>query len=304
MTELLRSALSHQLTLNRAHAFARAGDLDQAAALLDSLDAAGASTVVSLDLRARVYAQQGNYTEADKCWARVLLLEPANEDASAGRAAVARIAGGGRARPLVNAGRAAVLAAAVVGVAAVGGVVWVTSSGPAPVATASAEDARLQAEAQRDDLQRRLEAADATHQAESAQRSRDLDALAAKFAMPGVKVERREADVRLVFESGVFVSDADVARSAKPLLTEVGRRLAEVRAAPTVVGHAVAVVGGRTSGGSTVAFARAQAAAGYLAAGGKLPLTAFTLATADQAQGPFPDAARNRTVTLVLVPAA
>jgi molecular chaperone DnaK len=41
---------------------------------------------------------------------------------------------------------------------------------------------------------------------------------------------------------------------------------------------------------------------GYLARGGDGSLTAFTLATADQAQGPFPDAARNRTVTLLVVP--
>ncbi|WP_165034922.1 hypothetical protein [Candidatus Protofrankia californiensis] len=43
-------------------------------------------------------------------------------------------------------------------------------------------------------------------------------------------------------------------------------------------------------------------AVGYLTAGGRLPLTAFTLVSADQTQGPFPDAAHNHTVTLVITP--
>ena len=65
----------------------------------------------------------------------------------------------------------------------------------------------------------------------------------------------------------------------------------------------VAVPGGRTSGGSSVAHGRALRAAQQLADGSGLPLTAFTLVSADQADGPFPDAARNRTVSLLVTPA-
>ncbi|GAB2967214.1 tetratricopeptide repeat protein [Saccharothrix stipae] len=303
MTASLRSALSHHLTLDRAHTAAHAGDLDLAARLLDELDAAGAATPTSLDLRARVHAQRGELAEADRCWARVLLLVPDDEGATAGRDTIARVRAGHRARPLVHAGAATAAVAVVLGVALVGGAVWATSGdGPSapPVAAAPAPAGDQGAEVRR--LEQELAAATGARQQAVDQRSRDLDAIAAAFAMPGVLVERRTEDVRLVFEEGVFRSDAELAPGSWPLLAEVGRRLAGTRAATTVVGHVVAVAGGPTSGGSTVAWWRAQVAAEVLAEGGGLPLTAFTLTTADQSDGPFADAPRNRTVTVVLRP--
>jgi hypothetical protein len=71
----------------------------------------------------------------------------------------------------------------------------------------------------------------------------------------------------------------------------------------TVVGHVVAVPGGRIRGGSWVALARAQVVAARLAAESGLPLTSFTLRSADQTDGPHPWAARNRTVTLLIAAA-
>ncbi|SBW22741.1 hypothetical protein FDG2_3061 [Candidatus Protofrankia californiensis] len=133
-------------------------------------------------------------------------------------------------------------------------------------------------------------------------RARDLDAIAKGLALPGVSVERRAEDVRVVFETGLFPRNAEISRKGGSLLAEIGRRLAGMNVTTTVAGHAVAVPGGRTSGGAGVALDRARVAVGYLAAGGRLPLTAFTLVSADQAQGPFPDAPRNRTVTLVITP--
>ncbi|MEV4317765.1 hypothetical protein [Actinocrispum sp. NPDC049592] len=304
MTEL-RSALHDQLTLSRAHAAAYAGDLDLAMSLLGSIP----PTVASLDLKARVHAQRGEFSTADSCWIQVLSMESSDPDAKAGREAIARIIAGGRARPLVNAAQAAVVAAAVVATAVVGGVVWLSSSDRAPAAAApippQAHQDSNPLQAQVDELRQRLSAVDSERTAAAARHQQALDTLAARFAgIPGVRVERRADDVRLVFEAGVFWTEAEITTAARPLLTEIGARLADAHASVTIVGHAVAVAGGRTSGGSTVALARAQVAAGYLATGGKLPLTAFKLATADQSEGPFPDAPRNRTVTILLsVPA-
>jgi hypothetical protein len=308
MTESLRTALGRQLTLNRAHAAAHAGDLELAGRLLDELDAAGASTEASLDLRARVHAQQGNLPEADAFWARVLLLAPDDKDAQAGRDTIARIRAGRRARPLINISRVAAVGATTVGVALVSGVAWVASSqgDSAPRAAASSngrvtEVRRL--EQQVASLASARKAAEGARRAAAERRAQELASIAAAFRMPGVRVERRAVDVRLVFRAGVFLPDtAEFAPGSRPLLNKVGRRLARVKASTTVVGHSVAIAGGRTGGGSTVALWRAQIAAQALAASGKLPLTAFTLATADQSNGPFADAARNRTVTLVFRP--
>lgn len=105
-----------------------------------------------------------------------------------------------------------------------------------------------------------------------------------------------------MFDNGLFVGDSQISRAGAALLTDVGRRLAGSPTRTTVVGHVVAVPGGRTSGGSTVALDRAEVAVAHLAAGSGLPLTAFALVSADQSDGPFPDAVRNRTVTLVVAP--
>jgi hypothetical protein len=290
------STLHDRITLGQAHTAAWAGDLDRAARLLDDLDAAMASSPASLDLRARIHAQRGDLDDADVCWARVLLLHPENPEAAAGRATIARIRAGRPARPLLTAGRVAVLAAVLVTVVAADLVRIHYGDGDPPPATAAAPPDPAPAEIQR--LERQIAAA----QDQTRVRSRELDRIAATFTIPGVRAQRRATDVRLVFTDGLFRSGTDLARGSRPLLARVGRRLTGLRVSTTVVGHTVAFPGGRTSGGSPTAYARAQVAAQELATAAGLPLTAFTLATADQSAGPHPEAPRNRTVTLVLRP--
>ena len=313
MTGTLRSALDGRLTLVRARAAARAGDLDDAARLLDGLDAATAGTVPALDLRARVHAQRGDLAEADRCWATVLERDPDDADARAGRATIARIRGGRRPRPVLTPGRAVAAGAAALAAAVAAGLLGLPAGNDTPVARPSPARPSPAGPSQAgpssggpavpvSDVER-LRRTVASLEADRRAADRALDRLADAAAAPGVRIERRADHVRLVFTTGVFRTGTRLAPGAGPLLTGVGRRLAAARAVTTVVGHTVPVPGGRTRGGSTVAYARAQVAAQRLAAASGLPLTAFTLATADQSDGPYPDAARNRTVTLILRPA-
>lgn len=278
-----------ELALYRARTAAREGNLDEAVRLLAALDS---SSPAVLDLRARVHAQRGELDEADRCWARV-----STPEAAAGRAQLDRIRSGRRrARPVVTTGRVAA-AAVLVCTLAVGGVVWsLGDTSSPPPGTPSADRAQA--------LEQRLAVMERERAAAVAGRSEALDAIAASFTMPGVVVHRRDDDVQVVFDEGMFGGDsAVVALASVPLLQELGRRLATTPATMTVVGHSVTVPGGRTSGGAPIALDRAMAAAEQLAAGGGLPLTAFTLTTADQQAGPHPDPSRNRTVTLLLTPA-
>ncbi|MEV5895199.1 hypothetical protein [Nonomuraea fuscirosea] len=142
----MSDALRIRLTLDRARAAARNGDLDTALRLLDKLDPtaadapdqAGAGTgaaadpgsdgassaVVVLDLRARVHAQRGELAEADRCWAAVQELSPGDAAAAEGRRTIERIgAGRRRVRPLVRPGRSVLAAAAVTAVVLAGGAV-------------------------------------------------------------------------------------------------------------------------------------------------------------------------------------
>jgi len=299
--------LQVQLALYRARVAAREGKLEEALRLLDGVDGEQSSVAV-LDLRARLHAQRGEFAEADRCWARVQELAPDDRGAVEGRRMVEEIlAGRRRGRPLVTAGRAvvAVVACAVLA----GGAVVVFSGQPdlgaAPPVAGGTRVPQEDENARRvRALEDRLAAIDAERAAAAGRRAQALDAIAEKLAMPGVRVERRDGEVRVLVEQGVFGPDSTVpSRQGRVVLLELGRRLAELDARTTVVGYAVAVPGGPVSGGSLVALDRAQAAAGLLAEGGGLPLTAFTLVSGDQQDAPFPDTARNRTVTLLVAPA-
>lgn len=259
-------ALSLQLTVNRAHSAARAGDLDLAARLLDELDASGgldagpvgfakageaagaerATVVAALNLRAKVHAQRGEMAEADACWTRVEALAPDDPDAAAGRRTLAKIAAGRRhARPVVHTGRVAVVAAAlaatVAGVALVGGAVRLLSNdddggdrgdrASGSVAGSDTGSERLRAESRRaDELKQRLAAIEEGATADAERRDSTLDEVEKRLAMPGVEIRRHAEDVQLVFTTGVFPYDSVISAEGATALTEIGRRLSGLNA--------------------------------------------------------------------------
>lgn len=123
-----KAALERDLVLSRARSTARAGDLDEAARLLDELDAD--ESVDVLDLRARVHAQRGRLAEADACWTKVQALAPEHRGAAAGRKTIARITEHRRPfRPLVHPGWAMVAGVAVTCAVLIAGVGWAARSG-------------------------------------------------------------------------------------------------------------------------------------------------------------------------------
>ncbi|AVT32919.1 hypothetical protein C6361_29500 [Plantactinospora sp. BC1] len=301
-------ALSTDLALSRATAAARRGDLDAAAEILVALDG---DEPASLDLLARIRAQQGRWQEADECWAAVQAIDPGHEGAAEGRRAVAAIlAGDRRPRPVVPPVRLAAAGAVLVVAVAAGTVVVLPSLSASPparpaasVTTPAPETVALDAERRRAaELQGRLEQIEADRQAAAQALAARLDAIARGVTLPGVVVKRRPDTVEVYFRRGLFSRDAWLTSYGADVLADVGRRLPDLDVSVTVVGHSVPVPGGRTSGGSGTALSRARVAARELAEAGDLPLTAFTLRSADQSQGPFREPARNRTASLVLTP--
>lgn len=263
--------LAHEVRLAEAAELARGGDHAGALATLDLLPADHPGR---LDLVARVHAQRGAFAEAEAAWREVLRLRPDDPAARRGCAVIGRITAGRRLRrPVPLTGVAA--AAAVLGVA-----LWWP---PAEVAVhhGSPPHRPVVVQPVPDDAQ---------------------DVLTRTLATPDVVVERRAGGVSVMFGEGLFAPD-----STEP--TPRGRQVLERWAAVlagrdvrvTVLGHAVVVPGGPANGGSLVALARASAAAEVLAAAGGVPLTAFTVGSADQSDQPHPaDPARNRTVTLLV----
>ncbi|MBE1593330.1 hypothetical protein ACFPOI_21940 [Nonomuraea angiospora] len=324
MSDTLRA----QLTVNRARSAARAGDLATATRLLEALDVpdtadtvstAGDAAVAVLDLRARLHAQRGELAKADQCWAAVQALSPDDPGAAAGRRTIEAInAGRRRKRPLVHTGWLGVAAAAVAAVVLTAGIVVLVPGGQATrpgggeaAATSAtgeasgAEEARRRLaalEAERAAAGERRAAAEARRAEETARRKREVAAIARRLTMPGVLVHRHPQYVRVRFGTGLFPVDDKVSVAGAELLKGLGRRMAGMDAEITVVGHAVAVPGGRARDGSVLALARAVVAAAHLAEGGDLPRTSFKLVSGDQRAQPFRDDRRNRTVTLLIAP--
>jgi type VI secretion system protein ImpK len=301
------SDLRADVAISRAAAAARRGELDVAAELLADL-----TTPAALDLLARVHAQRERWEDADRCWARLQEDSPANLGAAEGRKAIAAIvAGNRRSRPLLGPGRVAVLTGVFVAALVAAGTVWwwpdrdvrPAVAAPTTQPTSTGQSTRLEEETRRaDELERRLAKLEADRKAAAARLNARLDEIARTVMMPGVTVHRQNASVRVLFTRGLFIRDDDLTTSGSALLTELGPRLTGTKV--TVVGHSVAQPGSPTHGGTRTALTRARVASQHLAAAGNLPLTTFTLTPADQSRGPFPDAPRNRTVTLLLTPAS
>ncbi|MFV2022538.1 tetratricopeptide repeat protein [Micromonospora sp. LOL_023] len=306
-TQLALQAPEATLAINRASAAARRGDLDEAARLLTAL---GTPESAALDLLARIRAQQGDWSAADELWSRVQRFDPDHPGAADGRRVVGAIlAGRRRRRPVASPGRVATAAGMLV-VAFAGGLVAVSGNGTAettqPTAVASpstVDPALVRSRNRADTLQRQLAEIEAAEAAAARRLADQVAAISRALTMPGLIVTRRSGTVEVYFSEGLFVRDTQLTSDDAEPLTAVGRRLGELDCSITVVGHSVPVPGGRTSGGSATALARARFAAMRLASASGLPLTAFTLRTADQPDNPFKEDARNRTVSLVLTPA-
>jgi type VI secretion system protein ImpK len=294
----VRSQLEQQLALSRAAESARQGDLDQAAAVLGTLDDAGPEV---LDLLARIAAQQKRWADADRYWSKVQETRPDDPAAATGRQTVAAVlAGRRRARPVlpIVGAVAGVVVVAVLGVFAVQ-----LGSDDRPVAAGVASPSvDTSAQERADRLARQLAAIEAQRRAAAAALASRLGVIEAKVAGRGLIVQRQPGAVRVLFERGLFSQGAELTPAGQDALVVLGKRLDGLDVAITVTGHSVVVPGSSSSGGSGTALLRARTATQQLSRASGLPLTAFALQSGDQRVAPFRTAAQNRTVSLVLTP--
>ncbi|MET7751981.1 hypothetical protein [Micromonospora sp. NPDC005367] len=301
-------AIDTDLAVSRAAAAARRGELDAAAEVLTALESDDPAV---FDLLARIRAQQGRWRDADEYWARVQAGDPDHVGAAEGRRVLAGVLAGKRPpRPVAQPARVAVVGGVLAVAAVAGGAVAVAEDGPPrPVSTAPAAATPSQfdtgdGERQRaEELARRLAQVEAERSVAAERLTARLNVINRQLAMPSVVVKPQAGAVGVYFREGLFIEDTRLTAHGAALLEKVGRRLDDVDASITVVGHSVPVPGGRTSGGSGTALSRAEVAARKLSEASGLPLTAFAIRSAEQSERPFERESRNRTVSLVLTPA-
>ncbi len=278
------TVVAHARDVDRARAaeLARAGDHAAARSILERLGRDPAT----LDLLARVHAQNGDLAAARAAWTEVLAVDPAHTSALAGTRLITDITEGRRrARPVpvaVIGGSLAVvtvaLAAALLPASSPGGQ---PPAAQPPVATPTTPAATQPVAVTPD------------------------PALTASLAGRDVRLEPAGAGVRVVFLRGMFPPDSTaLGPQGRGQLERWGQSLRGKEVRVTVVGHGVVVPGGPATGGSATALARAAAAAEVLAVAGEQPPAAFVLRSAEQSDAPHAgaDPALNRTVTLQVDP--
>ncbi|MFF7159816.1 hypothetical protein ACFZBP_00190 [Streptomyces sp. NPDC008086] len=292
------------LLVSRARAAARSGDLDGALRLLDEADdpaLAGHRDV--LDLLARVHAQRGEPARAAEYWRRVQEQQPRDPAASAGLARLDRLGRRGPRAALARHRAGTALAAAVCAVAAItaGTVVLTDDADGPPERSAPSLTDRAERLAQRLDAEHRARQEQERARA-SARRADAVAALARELRAPGVDAAVRGDAVEVTFTDGLFAEADRLTPVGADRLAVLGGRLAGRQADVEILGHTAAVPGAPDSGGSVLALWRALVAARELSAASGRPLTAFTTASADQQDAPYPGLARNRTVTVLVTP--
>ncbi|WP_234380242.1 hypothetical protein [Streptomyces sp. CMB-StM0423] len=292
----------------RVRTAARAGDLDEALRLLRAAEARDARTVGErpevLDLFARVHAQRGELDAAATYWRRLQTHDPAHPAAQAGLTRITRLtADGPRASLARHRTRTAVVAAVcALAVVATGAVALTGDEEPGrPGGTERAAATEQQIEER---VRKELEAAqEADRTDEETRREEAAEALAVTLRSPGIRPQVRGGSVEVAFTEGVFSEGAELTPEGAARLATLGEHLTRLDARIAIRGHAATVPGAPRSGGSVLALWRALIAARELSAASGEPLTAFATSSADQREAPYPEDAKNRTVTVVITPA-
>jgi flagellar motor protein MotB len=267
-----------QVAVARAVDLARAGRYDEAEVALATVPHESEAEALVLGLLARIRAQQGRFAEADALWVRVLMLEPANEAALAGRRQIAVHRGGGRIRSLFLPALTIALALLVM---VVGGL----------VARAYLRDLRVS-------LQREVAAAARVRAPAPGPASVSvLPAPEGALDVAGVTSRTESGRLMVSFDQGLFTHGTHWRPEARATLRAVADRLA-----PKIGEYTIEVVG-RTDGllphptarfhtNTELALARAVAVVGELTRGGRLPASALRIDAGGLASGRLPEAAR------------
>ncbi|MEU6035497.1 OmpA family protein [Actinomadura sp. NPDC047616] len=284
---LLRAA--REVTLAQARTLARHGRYAEAEELLRASDPDAAT----LDLLARVHAQQGNLDEADRCWAEAERLAPGTAEFTAARARIAAIRGGGARGPVAAgtlARRVGVPLVALVMLALLVDIRFGTGD-PEPAAAPVTVPASP---------------SPSSSPSSAAAASAALDGL--DLRVPGVRARRSPGEISVTFRRGLFRRDAVLSADGRAVLAALGARLrpAAGRLEVAVIGHtdpSPLRAGGDYAGNMELGMARATVAREVLREASGVPTARISVASLGGALPPYRGAgadaaARNRTVTV------
>lgn len=314
---------AREAALAHARILARNGRYAEAEGLLEDAWRGAERGVPVLDLLARIKAQQGDLSAADRYWAEAERLAPGNREIAAGRRRIAAMTKRGPVAARWR-GRAAwigagLLAAAVLAllvdirlnmgeprgtITAPFDSVSATPASPSAFPSpSSAASASLASPASPSSAPSASSAGSASSVPPTVSVLGELD-----LRMRGVRVRRSSNEISVIFENGLFRQGATLSAGGRAVLRELAVRLRPHadRISVAVIGHTddLAVPpGGSYASNMELGMLRATVVREVLRAAARIPTARFSVSALGELMPPHrgddPSArARNRTVSL------
>ncbi len=305
MPTSLLGVLVSDAILCRAASLARKGEYAVAESLLKQLVGSENESSRALDLLARIYAQQGRFSEAETFWKRALELEPNNTLYLAGLNRIAQIQG----RPL----RASVPLSMVVAFIAILLVCIVGFVVREQIIHLRELLLREVAQANSSVIESIRESNMKTilYLEEKVDRVKTLSmASQLTIQLDGASVKTEQDNLIISFHDGLFLSGAHLKPEVKTLLSQLGEQLRPHASyiSIRIVGHTdnlPVTKGWLYRDNAALGMARAVTVANFLSRNAGLPMNIFLLQSAGKSQPPYPNDTsenrlRNRTVVIYI----
>ncbi len=272
------SLLLGQVLYSRAVELAGKGKYREAEGTLNSVVDLSGQNCLTLDLLARIKAQEGRFLEAERLWRQALDLEPGNETAIAALRRISMLSRTAWARfaPLIAMAFVISLAIAGTGI----GVMTYTKKPSTPTS---------------------VPATAATHK---------TDRLNLGVDMHGILVKLEGDRTLLIFESGLFNRNTRLTPEAKSLLTQLAGRLEQYtgRISIRVTGFSDSTpmpAKSRYVDNAALGMARALRVVEYMRNTSRLPAEMFSLESQAETAAPYANGSResrlrNRTVVMTV----
>lgn len=273
--------LFRQLVLGRAAELARAGRHAHARTLFSKLPEEAKAAPASLDLLARISAQQGDLSEAEKLWTRAQRLDPSNPAYEAALRRVESMRGKPSRRSSALRLIAVLSALALVCVA-----VLIVSK----LRTRTVRPAGENVDAQASAVPQPAEAPTQANPTSQAASPPEAD-FAESFKMRGVVTTKTPDGLQIEFEEGLFSRDTILKRNARRKIREVAALLQQHGDIVTVevigmTDTAPMPRGARYRDNIALGLERARIVYDYLRTAGKLKAQALTLSSRGEQQMP------------------
>lgn len=301
---------AREVAVAQARDLARQGRLAEAEELLRSVLDDAEPGAATLDLLARIHAQQGRLDQADQCWARAESLAPGNKEIVEGRRRIAALRGRRTATPATGPGRGALLrgiGTVLVVLLAFALLIDIRREASRPVAAPTAPPTSAPPTSASAASDRTGPPGSRVSGSSGGATLDGLGLTADRLRAPGTRVRRSPGELSITFEYGLYDHGTTLSAKGRAALDELGRRLRPYadRISVAAIGHTddrPLPAGAAFANNLELGTVRATIVCERLRAMARIRTAACSVSSLGGALPPFrggaADQGRNRTVSL------